>query len=157
MRETMKQVMLGLALVCLLAGCNTKSGEATVSGDLTSLQKVALISITSDADVDPQAVNMGLTFANFCLEEGFKVAIFFNVKGVKIPTVDFPDDQAYGEHAPFKQQIATLSQQGVEIHVCPVCMGDLGVVDEDIMEGAFKTTKPKLFANLGVSTVVFTY
>lgn len=153
----MKRVLLGLALLSLLAGCNKNPAEQTVTKEVAAVQKVALISITSDANSDPQSVNMGLTFARFCHEEGFKVAIFFNVKGVTIPTTAFPDDASYGEHDPFKEQITNLSSQGVEIHVCPVCMGDLGVVADDIMDGAFVTTKDKLFANLGVSTVVFTY
>ena len=48
-------------------------------------------------------------------------------------------------------------ERGAEVHVCPVCMKDMDIEEEDLMEGAFVTSKPKLFANLGSNTVVFTY
>ena len=120
-------------------------------------KKVVMISLTSDAKADPQSVNMGLTLAKFCSEEGYDVALFFNVKGVQVPTKSFPDDFQYLKHDPLKAQIKALSDAGVEVHVCPVCMADLDVTEDDIMEGAFVTSKPKLFAKLGPSTSVFTY
>jgi predicted peroxiredoxin len=130
----------------LVSGCAKSNGTGTV-----------LLSVTSDANVDPQSVNMALTLAGFCLDENYTVAIFFNVKGVRIPTTDFPEDLAYGKHAPFKEQIRVLAERGAEIHVCPVCMGDLGVEADDIMESAFVTSKPKLFAHVGPHATVFSY
>ncbi|MEE2685837.1 MAG: hypothetical protein VYB09_05965, partial [Planctomycetota bacterium] len=87
-----------LGLVVLVSGCaesNAVSVEAVATGPGT-----VLLSVTSDANVDPQSVNMALTLAGFCLDEKYTVAIFFNVKGVQIPTTGFPEDLAYGEHAP---------------------------------------------------------
>lgn len=142
-------------LVSSLLGCQKpapSSGESAGSG-----RKIAVISITSDAQADPQKVNMALTFARFCVDEKYEVAVFFNVKGVLLPTKTFADDFKYQEYDPLKSQIAALSKDGAEIHVCPVCMKDLDVAKEDIMEGAFVTTKPKLFGNLGPDTMVFTY
>ena len=144
-----------LGLVVLVSGCaksNAVSVEAVATGPGT-----VLLSVTSDANVDPQSVNMALTLAGFCLDENYTVAIFFNVKGVQIPTTEFPEDLAYGEHAPFKEQIKALADRGAEIHVCPVCMGDLGVEAEDIMESAFVTSKAKLFAHVGPHATVFSY
>jgi len=144
-----------LGLVVLVSGCaesNAVSVEAVATGPGT-----VLLSVTSDANVDPQSVNMALTLAGFCLDEKYTVAIFFNVKGVQIPTTGFPEDLAYGDHAPFKEQIKALADRGAEIHVCPVCMGDLGVEAEDIMESAFVTSKAKLFAHVGPHATVFSY
>ena len=141
-------------LVSSLLGCQ-KSASVDVSVEVG--RKIAVISITTDAQVDPQKVNMALTFARFCVDEKYEVAIFFNVKGVLLPTTTFPDEFKYQEYDPLKTQVAALSTDGAEIHVCPVCMKDLGVAKEDIMEGAFVTTKPKLFAKLGPDTMVFTY
>ena len=148
--------LLVLSLVTIgLVGCSGQQQSSSVTPG--SERKVAVISITSDAQLDPQAVNMGLTFANFCADEKYEVAIFFNVKGVQLPTKSFPDDFQYLEHDPFKAQIKALAEKGVEIHVCPVCMGDLKVSGDEIMEEAFVTTKAKLFAKLGADTMVFTY
>ena len=147
-------VLLPLLAVCV-AGCS--AGRQPASETTGSGRKVAVISITSDAQQDPQKVNMGLIFAKFCAEEDYEVAIFFNVKGVHLPTRAFDDDFKYLQHDPLKTQIRELVKQGVEIHVCPVCMGELNVTEGDIMDGAFVTTKPKLFSKLGSDTMVFTY
>jgi predicted peroxiredoxin len=148
------------ACLMLFAGCSTNPDPAAVKagnvGD-DAKQKIALISLTSDPKADPQAVNMGLTFAGFCVDEGYHVAIFFNVKGTTLPTTGFPDDFKYQDHTPLKAQLKSLRERGVELHVCPVCMKDLKIDASEVIDEAFVTSKPKLFANLGSDTVVFTY
>ena len=145
----------------LTTGCNTSANPPAVTSAQPntpgSTVKKALISITSDPQADPQAVNMGLTFAGFCLDEGYQVAIFFNVKGTTLPTTEFPDNFAYQSHDPMKTQLNKLKKRGAELHVCPVCMNDLTINNSQIIDEAFVTSKPKLFANLGSDTMVFTY
>ena len=160
-KQSLCSLMVIFSAVVLTAGCTNYSPEpGTNAGQLknpNSTTKIAVISITSDPKVDPQAVNMGLTFAGFCLDEGYQVAIFFNVKGTTLPTAEFPDDFAYQSHDPMKTQLVKLNERGAELHVCPVCMNDLSVSKSEIIDEAFVTSKPKLFANLGSNTVVFTY
>ena len=149
--------LLALCILFLsLSGCQTN-----VRLDSPAIQntdsKVAVISLTSDPLTHPQSVNMGLTFAGFCLDEGYDVAIFFNVKGVTLPTTSFDADYKYQEHAPMIEQLQTLKSRGAELHVCPVCMKDLKITADDIMEDAFVTDKPRLFEKLGGDTMVFTY
>ncbi len=164
MNQTNRSLLSLIAIfgtVVLTAGCNTPLASPAANSaqpdNSKSTAKIALISITSDPKVDPQAVNMGLTFAGFCLDEGYQVAIFFNVKGTTLPTTEFPEDFAYQNHAPMKTQLAKLKDRGAELHVCPVCMNDLTISDTQIIDEAFVTSKPKLFANLGSDTMVFTY
>ena len=160
--RTATKPLLCVATVGLffLIGCFANPKPSNVSATNAASadgEKVAMISITSDPKADPQAVNMGLTFAGFCVDEGYKVAIFFNVKGIKLPTKDFPTDFKYQSHSPFIDQLKKLKSRGVELHVCPVCMKDLNITKDDVIEEAFVTDKPKLFANLGSDTMVFTY
>jgi predicted peroxiredoxin len=149
--------MLNVFVLVMIGFTGCQSQTQAPGGSSGGGQKIAVISITSDAQQDPQAVNMGLTFANFCADEKYQVAIFFNVKGAQLPTKEFPDDFKYLEHDPLKAQIKALAAKGVEIHVCPVCMKDLEITDSEIMEEAFVTNKPKLFSKLGPDTMVFTY
>ena len=153
----MQRLILNLLVVAMIGLSGCQSENQSPASSPASGEKIAVISITSDAQQDPQAVNMGLTFANFCADEKYQVAIFFNVKGAQLPTKSFPDDFRYLEHEPLKAQIKALAAKGVEIHVCPVCMKDLQITDAQIMEEAFVTTKPKLFSKLGPDTMVFTY
>ena len=143
-------------LLLVLSGCQTNVEQSNPGvGDTDT--KVAVISLTSDPLTDPQSVNMGLIFAGFCLDEGYEVAIFFNVKGVTLPITSFDAAYKYQEHAPMIQQLQTLKSRGAELHVCPVCMKDLEITSDDIIEAAFVTDKSKLFGKLGGDTMVFSY
>ena len=70
---------------------------------------------------------------------------------------DLDADYKYQEHAPLIEQLQTLKSRGAELHVCPVCMKDLKITADEIMEDAFVTDKPRLFEKLGGDTMVFTY
>ena len=100
---------------------------------------------------------MGLTFAGFCVDEGYDVNIFLNVKGVHLATNGFSDEVKFMDHTPLKKQLVALKDRGVQVHVCPVCMKDFSIESGEIIPAAFVTTKPKLFAKLGADTMVFTY
>ncbi|MEL7499993.1 MAG: DsrE family protein [Planctomycetota bacterium] len=148
-----------LALGTFNVGCiqssDSPNSSTNASGD--SDAKIAVISITSDPSSDFQAVNMGLTFAGFCADEGYDTNIFLNVKGVKLATESFPNDLSYNQNSPLKKQLIALSERGVQIHVCPVCMKDLEIGNDEIIPEAFVTDKAKLFSKLGGDTMVFTY
>ena len=116
-----------------------------------------LLSVTSDANEDPQSVDMAMKLAGFSLDEGRNVVMFFNVKGVTIPKSEFPADFAFQEDTPIKTQLADLIERGVDVHVCPICMKAIGVEESDLIEGAKVTTRPSLFENIGANSAVFTY
>lgn len=145
-----------LALLIVLSGCGTpsQSGSTTPASSATAR---LLLSVTSDANENPQSVDMAMKLAGFALDEGRQVVMFFNVKGVTVPSSALADEFAYQENEPIKVQLAALIQRGVDVHVCPICMKALNVVESDLMEGAKVTTRPSLFANIGADTAVFTY
>jgi predicted peroxiredoxin len=146
---------LTLVLLVVFAGCYRpqSGGSAGVGAEGTTV----LLSVTSDANEDPQSIDMAMKLAGFSLDEDRHVVLFFNVKGVTIPAKGFPDDFAYKDNSPIKEQLADLIERGVDVHVCPICMKAHGVEASDLMEGAKVTTRPNLFANIGPGTVVFTY
>ena len=153
--------LLLLLAVTFLSGCaqdqTSKKDSSSTSTTKAEAKKIAVISITSDPKSELQEVNMGLTFAGFCADEGYDVNIFLNVKGVKLATNDFSNEISFKSHSPLKKQLVGLAGRGVQIHVCPVCMKDFDIPKEAIIPEAFVTDKPKLFAKLGPDTMVFTY
>ena len=162
MRQNSISLLLLVAVsLSLTAGCTQPSAKtpASPSTDATTpdAKRIAVISITSDPNKDLQKVNMGLTFAGFCVDEGYDVNIFLNVAGVKLATNSFSNELAFKNHSPLKQHLVALAKRGVQIHVCPVCMKDFEIAGDDIIPEAFVTDKPKLFAKLGADTMVFTY
>ena len=151
-------LLVTAVVVCsTLTGCMNSSTDSTTPNATATEKKIVVFSITRNPEKNAQSVNMALTLAGFSMDEGYKVALFFNVKSTGTPTLEFPDDYGYKDHPPLKQQLTALMERGAEVHVCPVCMKDMDIEEEDLMEGAFVTSKPKLFANLGSNTVVFTY
>ena len=143
---------LATGSLILLFGCNSPqqfNAEPAAS--------IVLLSITSDANETPQSVDMAMKLAGFSLDEGRKVVMFFNVKGVTIPVNNFPDDFAFQTNDPIKTQLTDLIKRGVDVHVCPICMKALDVEDSDVLAGAKVTTRPSLFENIGSNTAVFTY
>jgi predicted peroxiredoxin len=156
----MHRIALGLLLMAvglLSGGCVPSSDSSVVPNSAQPVSKIALISIISDPNSDLQEVNMGLTFAGFCVDEGYDVSIFLNVKGVKLATETFSTELKFGKHSPLKEQLVALAERGVQVHVCPVCMKDFEIANDEIIPEAFVTDKPKLFAKLGADTMVFTY
>ena len=154
-----------LALVALAtilfvtSGCADPRAMPSADASNTSSEdpSTVLVSVTSDIDTDPQKVDMALKIAGFSLDEGRKVALFFNVKGVNVPHADLDESLAFQDQDPFRTQLQQLIEKGAEVHVCPICMKSLGVEESHLMEGAQVTTRPGLFAHIGGDTAVFTY
>lgn len=151
------QRFLIFCAISLLVGCGqsvSTTAPVSISGGNDG---TVMLSVTSDPRQNPQSVDMAMKLAGFSVDEGRRVVIFFNVKGVTVPTNNLPDDLAFQEDTPLKEQLATLIQRGVDVHVCPICMKALGVNESDLIDGAKVTTRPSLFANIGSDTAVFTY
>ena len=159
----MRNFLLSLILLTtgtFTVGCSQQSNSIQPSATAVATKanaKIAVISIISDPNVELQKVNMGLIFAGFCVDEGYDVNIFLNVKGVKLATSSFSDKLKFKDHSPLKKQLVSLVERGAQVHVCPVCMKDFEIGSDEINPEAFVTDKPKLFAKLGADTMVFSY
>ena len=53
-----------------------------------------------------QSIDMAMKLAGFSLDEGRRVVMFFNVKGVEVPVTKLDDDLAFQQEQPFKTQLA---------------------------------------------------
>ncbi|MBB75366.1 MAG: hypothetical protein CMJ75_12730 [Planctomycetaceae bacterium] len=156
----MKNAICLVLFYCCVLGCSPANRSASQSATGASSSSTVLVNVTSGVEGDqgqPQAVDMALKLAGFALDEGRTVALFFNVKGVHVPTRTLPSDLAFQDNLPIVKQLAKLIERGAEVHVCPICMKALGVEEADVMKGAQVTTRPKLFAHIGANTSVFTY
>jgi predicted peroxiredoxin len=141
-------------LALLLAGC-TQDGQSVGSSSESDGAAPIFFNITSGPD-DPHPVTMALQLAGHALDDQRDVVLFFNVRGVDIPTVHLADTLSFGDR-PIKEMLAGLIERGAEVHVCPHCMAALGVEAADLIDGARVTTRDLLFAHLQGNTAVFTY
>jgi predicted peroxiredoxin len=149
-------IWFAIGSLILVVGCDKPSQSVTPPTASNETASV-LLSVTSDVNENPQSVDMAMKLAGFSLDEGRKVVMFFNVKGVTIPVNELADDFAFQSNEPIKTQLTELIKRGVDVHVCPICMKALGVEDSSLIVGAKVTTRPKLFANINANTAVFTY
>lgn len=133
------------------SGCQQQS-TPTAPGN-----PVVFFNVTTDGSADMQRLDMAMKLAGFALDEKRNVFIFFNVKGVNVPTKSFSADKKFQDNKPIKDQLAKLIERGAKVHVCPICMKGLGVEKSDLVEGAEVTTRKALFDRIGPGTTVFTY
>ncbi len=138
----------------VLAGC-AQSGQSSGAASESDGPTPIFFNITSGPE-DPHPVTMALQLAGHALDDQRSVVLFFNVRGVHIPTGELSDTLAFGDR-PIKEMLAGLIGRGAEVHVCPHCMSALGVEETDLIDGAQVTTRDLLFAHLQGNTAVFTY
>ena len=141
----------------LVPGCSKSDSNAPNAKPQTSADANVFISVVSDMDSNPQAVDMAMKVAGFSLDEGRTVFMFFNVKGVRVPVQSLGDDVAFGSNDPVKKQLAKLIERGATVHVCPICMKALDVKEDQLVAGSHVTTRPALFQQIRNDTCVFTY
>lgn len=151
------QVRGRLTLALVAAAMVSAAGCRNNVTNPSAAKTVFFMNITTDGSDDPQRLDMALKLAKFALEEKREVFIFFNVKGVHVPTTDFAADLKYKDEPPIQEQLAKLIEDGAVVHVCPICMKALGVEKDDLVEGASVTTRAKLFDQIGANTTAFTY
>lgn len=118
-------------------------------------KKGLILNITSSGKADPHAVTMALQLAGHGLKDGRKVVLFFNVKGVDVPTKTFSKKLAFKDK-PIKMLLGKLIKDGATVLVCPHCMKAMGLSKKDLVAGAQVANRAKLFGPLDHSAV-FTY
>jgi sulfur relay (sulfurtransferase) complex TusBCD TusD component (DsrE family) len=150
-----RATILMVVSLLALAGCSRSVAETAQPAGEKEAQ-IVLFNITSSATDDPHSVTMALQLAGHALDDGRKVALFFNVRGVTVPTLSLPEDLAF-RAKPIKALLAGLIEGGAQVHVCPHCMNALGVEASDLVAGALVTNRERLFGLLGPNTVVFSY
>jgi predicted peroxiredoxin len=138
-----------------LVGCTPPEGADGAPVQVAA-PPTTILNITSSGEEDPHAVTMALQLAGHSLDAGRTTVLFFNVRGVTIPTVAFPETLSFGDR-PIKELLTSLMERGAEVHVCPHCMAALEVSEADLLPGAQVTNREALFGHMGDHTVVFTY
>ena len=147
--------LLGIGLMCVTLSSCTQPGSSSNPETAASAPSTVFFNITSGPD-DPHPVTMALQLAGHALDDNRSVVLFFNVRGVQIPTNGLSDTLAFGDR-PIKEMLASLIERGADVQVCPHCMAALGVDTTDLIAGAQVTNREMLFSHLNANTTVFSY
>jgi len=149
--KTRLAIVATLTAAALLTACATPHHD-----EHSQPAPVMVFNITSGPTEDAHSVTMAMQLAGHCLDAGREVVLFFNVRGVTIPTEGLSPDLSFKDE-PIKELLAGLIEKGAELQVCPHCMQAMSVEEEDLIEGAEVTNADLLFSRLGPNSIVFTY
>ena len=97
--------------------------------------KTIFYNITTD---DTWAGGMALGQANKALENGYKVVIFLNVRGVFIASKSFNTDTLSASGMSLQDMLKGAIKKGARAIICPMCMKKAGMTKDDIIEGVEK-------------------
>jgi predicted peroxiredoxin len=143
---------VGIVLLLGFGNAAAEHHEAAAEPGAT----IMVFNVTCGAAEDAHSVTMALQLAGHALDDGREAVLFFNVRGVQVPTRGLPEDLAF-RAKPIKKLLTDLIDRGAEVHVCPHCMKALNVAVGDLLPGARVTNREMLFSKLGPNTVVFSY
>lgn len=101
------------------------------------------IHLTQGKD-DPQRVLMALHMARI-MSGDHDVLVYFDIKAIAVVLKD-ADDITCSPFPPSKEQLSTLSKQGVILVACPACLKVAGKTPEDLASGIRIADKNQFFS-----------
>jgi predicted peroxiredoxin len=97
--------------------------------------KTIFYNITTD---EAWAGGMALGQANKALENGYKVVLFLNVRGVFLASKTFHTDTLSASGMSLQDMLKAAIKKGAKAVICPMCMKKAGMTKEDIIDGVEK-------------------
>lgn len=90
------------------------------------------VNLTSN---DPWRAGMAINFAQNSLNKGHEVVIYLNIQGVNLASTKIaqPINSHNGQN--LQQMLKDFISQGGRVIICPSCMEQAGVSQEDLIEG----------------------
>jgi len=140
-------------LLCLLV---LGAFMARAEGRGESAKPTLFINLTSGKE-DLHAVTMAYQLAGHGLDAGREVVLFFNVRAPELVEFSLSEEFRLRDNLPLRDMLANLMKRGARVMVCPHCMGEMGVLESELVQGAEVAMRETLFAQLGPDAVVFTY
>ena len=106
--------------------------SSTVSADT---KKTIFYNLTTD---EAWAAGMAIGQANKALENGYKVAIFLNVRAVFLASKEFKTDSWSGSDQTLQDMLKSAMNKGATVIICPMCLKKAGLTMDDVIEGVVK-------------------
>jgi predicted peroxiredoxin len=104
------------------------------------------------------SAGMALGQANSALDNGYRVVIFLNVRGVFIASKRFNTDTNAAAGVSLRDQLKAAMDKGAQVIICPMCLSKVGMTMDDVIDGVVKggpdTTMKAMTAD---DTVVISY
>ena len=98
-------------------------------------QKTIFYNLTTE-EVWPAGMALGQ--ANKALENGYKVVIFLNVRGVFLASKRFKTDSFADSGKTLQDLLKSAMNKGAKVIICPMCMKKAGMTMDDVIKGVVK-------------------
>jgi predicted peroxiredoxin len=154
-RQRISAMVLAIAALSACALALQQSSPA--SGAAPESRGTVIVSITSGQD-DLFKIMSAFHLAQDALEDGRRVILYFNGRGVTVPVRRLENDLRLGRDRPVWLTLQDLMRQGAEVVVAGEAARVLGMVVEDFIPGAaIRPWSGKVFSTVDSNTLVFTY
>lgn len=94
-----------------------------------------LINLTTAKD-NPDKTTVAFVVANAGVAGAQEVVIFLNVEAVRLATPGYADEISSEGFKPLKELLASFTENGGKIWVCPPCFNARGLDKEQLIDGA---------------------
>lgn len=151
LRYRQNLVVMFVALIAIAAGGFALQSPAPRG------QPTVIVSITTGQD-DLFKIVSAFHLAQDALEDGRRVILYFNGRGVTVPVRRLEDDLRMGRDRPVWLTLQDLMRGGAEVVVAGEAARVLGMVVDDFIPGTqIGAWSGKVFSKVDDNTLVFTY
>ena len=142
-----------LALLCTFAWVPAASLGAADAG-VDAAKTTLFVNITTD---DTWTAHMALFYAEQVLGMGHPVAVFLNVRGVRLADRDTPQEPDALSGKTSREMLQNLIGKGATVYVCGMCTKLAGMTEDDWIEGALPGSKETIRLQMAPTTKVMSY
>ncbi len=146
-------IILTILLGSTITAC--QQHPATSMPATTDTPSELIISLTSDATVDPHSGLMGLHLGQNALKNGISITIFLNVHGVTLMAAD-ADTISFREEN-LHSVLQSIIADGGQVIACPHCMEAHEIQPSDLLEGVTVAQDTSMISQIKRNPTVFTY
>jgi predicted peroxiredoxin len=94
-----------------------------------------LINLTTAKDDNPDKTVVAFVVANAGVAAGQEVTIFLNIEAVRLATPGYADDITSPGFKPLKELLASFTENGGKIWICPPCFNARELDKDNLISG----------------------
>jgi predicted peroxiredoxin len=111
----------------------------------------------SHADEDPDNVVVSYLTAGAALDQGKDVVMWLTSEGVRLALKGYVDPIRAGQEPPVERVHAQFIEKGGRFYVCPICFGERGLDESELVENAELKGATPLMEFAGDGALTFNY
>ena len=116
-----------------------------------------VVVVCSHGDEDPDNVVVSYLTAGAALDQGKDVVMWLTSDGVRLALKRYVDPIRAGQEPPVERVHAQFIEKGGRFYVCPICFGERGLDESELVENAELKGATPLMEFAGDGALTFNY